>query len=121
MKTSTNSSQIFSLALGLEEPWFVEEVNLENSENTSTSKLHIHINFRKGHEFVSEAGQTGKGYDTEEKVWRHLNFFQHECYLHARVPRIKQQDGKIRQITIPFRGHAQVRDLHYCLRLMACF
>ena len=27
-----------------------------------------------------------KAHDTEEKTWRHLNFFQHEAHLHARTP-----------------------------------
>ena len=39
-----------------------------------------------------------KAYDTIEKEWRHLNFFEHECYLHARVPRIKTPDNKIHLI-----------------------
>ena len=29
-----------------------------------------------------------KAYDTSETTWRHLNFFQHEAYLTARVPRV---------------------------------
>jgi len=102
MKTENNSSQIFSLALGLQGPWFVEKVNLKPEANSINSELHIHINFRKGHEFISEDGIKGKGYDTEEKVWQHLNFFQHKCFLHARVPRIKQEDGKIRQVSVPW-------------------
>lgn len=28
-------------------------------------------------------------HDTAEKEWHDLNFFQHEAYLHARVPRIR--------------------------------
>ena len=35
-----------------------------------------------------------KAYDTVKKEWRHMNFFQHECCLHARVPRVKLDDGK---------------------------
>ena len=37
-------------------------------------------------------------------TWRHLNFFQHECYLHARVPRIKRDDGCVRLISPPWSG-----------------
>jgi hypothetical protein len=36
--------------------------------------------------------------DTVQKTWQHLNFFEHECHLHARVPRIKRDDGKVRLI-----------------------
>ncbi len=42
--------------------------------------------------------------DNVEKSWRHLNFFQHECYLHCRIPRVKPEDGKIRQIEAPWEG-----------------
>jgi hypothetical protein len=34
-------------------------------------------------------------YDTKAKTYRHMNFFEHECYLHVRVPRIKRDDGNI--------------------------
>ncbi|NPV00917.1 MAG: ISL3 family transposase [Brevinematales bacterium] len=44
-----------------------------------------------------------KAYDTVDKTWRHLNFFEHECYLHARVPRIKYDDG-IKQVKMPWEG-----------------
>jgi transposase len=43
-------------------------------------------------------------YDTQEKEWRHLNFFEHECYLQARVPRVKLPDGSIRLIEPPWSG-----------------
>jgi transposase len=101
MPSTDNSSQLFSLALGLDEPWFVEEVKLSESEDNLGKELHIYINFRKGHEFITDDGHKGKGYDTENKTWRHLNFFQHKCFLHARVPRIVTENGKIRPISVP--------------------
>jgi transposase len=45
-----------------------------------------------------------KAYDTSSKKWKHLNFFEHECYLHARVPRVKLPNGKVKQITTPWEG-----------------
>ncbi len=42
--------------------------------------------------------------DTVQKTWQHLNFFEHECHLHARVPRIKRDDGKARFIPTPWQG-----------------
>jgi transposase len=102
MKSDNNSAQIFSLALGLEEPWFVEGVNFVEVPGTFSKELHIRLNFRKGHEFTFDDGQKGKGYDTEEKSWRHMDFFQHKCYLFARVPRIELADGKVRQVSVPW-------------------
>jgi transposase len=102
MKQVTNSVELFSLALGLEEPWYVEAVDLVEVVDSSTKVLDISINFHKGHEFVFDDGHKGKGYDTEEKSWRHLDFFQHRCYLRARVPRVVRSDGKVRQVSVPW-------------------
>ena len=32
-------------------------------------------------------------YDTERMTWRHLNFFQHQAYLNARVSRWKSRQA----------------------------
>jgi transposase len=39
---------------------------------------------------------------TVERTWRHLNFFEHECYLHCRVHRIRSSEEKVRQISVPW-------------------
>jgi transposase len=41
-------------------------------------------------------------YDTEEMTWRHLNFFQHHAYLHARVPRIDCASCGIKKVSVPW-------------------
>jgi len=98
------TQDIFELALNISSPWFISSTNFDYENR----RLDIHIDFEKGSEFeyVSEDGVigTGKAYDTVEKTWRHLNFFQHECYLHARVPRIRREDNSIRMIKTPWEG-----------------
>ena len=95
-----NSAQIFAMALGLPSPWFIKGIELKNDEKQKV--LHIHIDFEVGAKFPDESGQLCSVYDTREKDWRHLNFFEHHCYLHCRVPRIKNQSGKVTQITVPW-------------------
>ena len=68
-------------------------------ESNGSKTLHIHVDFRKGGEFVND-GQKQKAYDTEDKTWRHLNFFQHECYFHRRVPRIMMSNGKYKMVEV---------------------
>ena len=79
-------TDLFQLALGLKPPWQVSsaEFNLEQK------RLDIKIDFVRGSTFsCPDCGQVAlKAYDTTEKSWRHLNFFQHEAYLTARVPRV---------------------------------
>ena len=41
-------------------------------------------------------------YDTDERSWQHLNFFEHKCYIHARVPRIKSSTGEVVTVAVPW-------------------
>jgi transposase len=41
-------------------------------------------------------------HDTEPHTWRHLNFFQHGAYLHARVPRVRCPEHGVKQVEVPW-------------------
>lgn len=41
-------------------------------------------------------------YDHQERTWRHLNFFEHTCYLHASVPRVQTTDGRTVLVSVPW-------------------
>jgi transposase len=43
-----------------------------------------------------------RAHDTAEKSWRHLNFFQHEAHLHARVPRVRCGSCGVRVVEVPW-------------------
>ncbi len=98
--------ELFAAALHIESPFYVESLNFDES----AKRLDIQINFKRGTHFP-EAGKADSPdkfpvHDTVEKTWRHLNFFEHECYLTARVPRIKLPNGKVRQVKMPWEGVA---------------
>ncbi|MCL2704481.1 MAG: transposase family protein [Defluviitaleaceae bacterium] len=57
-----------------------------------------------------------KAWDTYDKTWRHLNFFQYKCFLHFPSPRINCPDCGVHHS--PHRGHDQEADLHCCLKLL---
>jgi transposase len=95
---------VFRQALGIAAPWFIERLKFEGEKK----RLDIWLDFERGSRFDLE-GDDGvvkayPAYDTEEKTWRHLNFFQHECYLHARVPRVKNDDGRVLMVLPPWSG-----------------
>lgn len=93
--------KLFESALGIEAPWFVEAVQFDAAAKTLT----IQINFKSGSRFALP-GQEGQHpvHDTVTKQYRHLNFFQHECFLKVRVPRVKLPDGSVRQVSPDFEG-----------------
>lgn len=99
--------ELFAMAIGIQKPWYVERVNL----NIQSGELNIKVNFPRGSVFQYTDPETGvsgeyKAYDSEEKTWRHLNFFQYRCFLQARIPRMKTDTGKIKQIKAPWEGIA---------------
>jgi len=91
---------LFRQALGLEEPWDVIDVQFDAERR----RLDLRIDFRKGSRFpCPECGAAGcKVHDTEWHTWRHMNFFQHEAYLHARVPRVTCPEHKVKQVQVPW-------------------
>jgi len=93
-------SDLFQLALGLVPPWLVTG----SSFNVQEKRLDININFPAGSTFpCAICGKPDcKAYDTEDATWRHLNFFQHEAYLHARVPRVKCPDCGVKRASVPW-------------------
>jgi transposase len=96
-----NSSEIFTLALGLTAPWSITNVEILTDDDLIKS-LHIHLGFKRGSKFEDEAGKKCSVHDTQEKTWRHLNFFEHTCLLHCSVPRIRTSEGKVRLIDVPW-------------------
>jgi transposase len=123
------TQELFQLALNITKPWSVTNINFD-SEN---KRLDIYIDFKRGSTFsyeyieykteikkVTIDGKESevenkieisretfndlKAYDTKDKQYRHLNFFEHECYIHARVPRVKLPNGKVKIIKTPWQG-----------------
>lgn len=100
--------ELFGLALGLTEPWFVSDVRLDLEDGDKTGvkpgELHLTLDFRPGGRFTcSKCGSAGhEVHDTVEKVWQHLNFFQHQAHLHARTPRTRCERCGVHLASVPW-------------------
>lgn len=95
------SEKLFETALGIGTPWFVAGTDFDTQARTLT----IRVDFKAGSRFAVP-GMAGEHavHDTLTKRYRHLNFFQHECFLEVRLPRVKLPDGAVRQIEPPWAG-----------------
>lgn len=96
---------LFEQALNIQKPWHLKNIEFNEAEK----RLDLYIDFKEGSVFHYESSKENikgdfKAYDTKEKCWRHLNFFEHECYLHARVPRVKINKKTVRLIKVPWSG-----------------
>jgi transposase len=94
------TTDLFRVALGLAEPWHVVKIEFSAEGN----QLDLWLDFARGGTFACPVcGRSGCGvYDTAERKWRHLNFFQHKTLLHARQPRIECPDHGVKSVEVPW-------------------
>jgi transposase len=93
-----NSEQIFQLALGLVEPWYVSKA--EFLDGKSHKELHLTISYRSGY-FVNSEGKSTV-HDCVDRLWRHQNFFEHKCFINCKIPRIMTAAGSVIQTPVPW-------------------
>jgi transposase len=89
---------LFQAALGLTGPWQVTRTEFD----AEAHRLDLYLDFSKGARFACPEGDQPACpvYDSEPKIWRHLDFFQHQAYLHARVPRVTCPTHGTRQVAL---------------------
>lgn len=93
-------TNLLQLALALAPPWSVTRSEFDPEAH----RLDIHIDFPAGSRFpCPDCGAADcPAYDTEQMTWRHLNFFQHQAWLHARVPRVRCTKCGVRRLGVPW-------------------
>lgn len=93
-------TSLLQMALGIAPPWSVTHSDFD----AEARRLDIHIDFTPGSRFTCPSCGTAHcpTHDTEQMTWRHLNFFQHQAYLHARVPRVRCDKCGVKKISVPW-------------------
>src|SRR5664280_1227897 len=93
---------MFGAALGLRPPWQVTSVIFDKE----AGKLEIGLDFPRGSRFACPIEGCRESacpvHDTAEKTWRHLDFFEHQAFLAARVPRVNCGEHGIHLIAVPW-------------------
>ena len=92
-----NEKDLFGLALGLVSPWHIEKIEFD----AERKRLDLFLDFKRGSRFpCPECGEESPVHDTTERTWRHLDFFQHQAYLTARVPRTNCNKCGVKQVAV---------------------
>jgi transposase len=98
----TGELALFTAALGLGEPWRVSAAEFAED----TGQLDLHVDYPRGVRFPCPESGCGQDrcpvHDTMDKTWRHLDFFQHKAFLHARVPRVRCPEHGVRLVAVPW-------------------
>ncbi len=91
---------LFQSALGVSDPWFVKRVEFDETRG----RLTIHLDFRDGARFThGERPGEYPVHDVETRRVPHSSFFQHECELEVRIPRIRLPAGRIVPVVPPWQ------------------
>ncbi|QZE15541.1 transposase [Halosquirtibacter laminarini] len=93
---------LFTAALHIEDPFYIDYLEF----NSSKKRLDVHVSFRRGSKFSYKGECDLSVHDTREKRWQHLNFFENECFIIAKVPRVITSSGKV--VTLPMSWEGTV-------------
>jgi len=95
------AKNLFTLALQLTPEWKVTACRLD----AAAHQLTLHLDFVPGSRFPAPGAEHQllcPVHDTVERTWRHLDFFQYQTELVARVPRVKTPEGQVVQVEVPW-------------------
>jgi len=91
---------LFALALGLKAPGAVTEVRCD----VEARRLDLTADVTEGSRFPCPV--CGRAacpvHDTRLRTWRHLDFFQHQMFLTARVPWVRCPRCGVHQVVVPW-------------------
>ena len=95
------AKDVFTLGLDLSEPWKLagQRLDIEKRPN----ELHLEVVAERGALFpCPECKRACKAHDFESFTWQHLNFFQHHCFITARVPRVECPEHGVKRTLVPW-------------------
>ena len=94
--------ELWTAALGLGAPWRVSGAAFDEE----SGRLDLEVGYPRGTRFACPEPGCAQDqcpvHDTLAKTWRHLDFFQHQAYLHARVPRVRCGEHGVRLVAVPW-------------------
>ena len=86
--------------IGVPKRWLVTSIEFDELD----SRLDLFLDFPAGARFGCPAKDCDRVscpvYDTADKTWRHMDFFQHKAFLHARLPRVCCPVHGVRQVEV---------------------
>lgn len=85
----------FTQLLEINKPWKLADIQLDLTEKT----VKIFIDFERGSQFpCPECSSSSKIYDSNYRLWRHLDIIDYKLLLMIKIPRIKCSEHGVKTI-----------------------
>ena len=91
-------TELYAQLLGMVKPWLVQSVKVD----VGGRNVEVEIGCEAGTWWGNAEGERLPIHDHVERCWRHLDTMQFETVLRARVPRVKNRDGKVETVAVPW-------------------
>ena len=100
------TEQLFHNLLGLGTQWRVKDLTYLSGKHSEVGIVIEPTEDLYQEHRCLEDGSSVRFYDYAPlRKWRHLNIFEHECYLECRLPRVKCLEcGKVKTVKGPWEG-----------------
>src|SRR5687767_12943570 len=97
---------LYKVILGLKEPWYVEDVEIDASSQTVTVEVKLP---RGSHLSCEHCGHANcQIHDYNDREWRHLDTCQFKTFIKAPLPRIKCPNCGVKTVSPPWaQGHSR--------------
>ena len=96
---SMDANVLFGMALGLGSGWKV----VKSEMDVAGRQLKLWLDFEPGSQFARPVcGEYCPVHDTVEKHRRHMDFWQHQTELYARVPRVRCEEHGVLHSAVPW-------------------
>lgn len=93
-----NSNDIIMLPIGQQAPWEITGQLLDMDKSPMST-----IQAQRGTRYPCPiCGMLCHAHDFKEITWRHLNCFQHHCFITAAVPRVRCLEHGMKQNEVPW-------------------
>lgn len=94
-----DETTLYERILGLEAPWFVEAVELDEDKQAVT----VFVALDKPTELCCPTcGKACAGYDSRQRQWRHLDTCQLKTWVVAEVPRVQCKEHGCVTVAVPW-------------------
>ncbi|MEA1872909.1 MAG: hypothetical protein U9N51_00570 [Bacteroidota bacterium] len=104
-----------NLTLNFGDDWVVTELDTDHKEK----EVFIYLEYNSDIYEDPKTLEPARLYDhCEMREWRHLDILDYKSYIRCRVPRVKCNDGKVRQISLGWSNQHDRHTFHFEIRVI---